>query len=198
MPDSVAREFHDTDRFTVRRRLGSGGFGTVYEVYDNERSSVVALKALRRADPHTIYRFKHEFRNLADIVHPNLATLYELISEDEQWFLTMELVRGVDFLEYVRGSQAPPRSTTVAPASLADIEPTRWDWNRSSNDDDAVSRSHRPAHVAPARIDNLRTALRQLAEGIHTLHQHGILHCDIKPSNVLVSEEGRVVLLDFG
>src|SRR5438105_975840 len=106
MADRVAREFHGTDRFIVRRRLGSGGFGTVYEVYDNERSSIVALKELRRADPTTIYRFKHEFRNLADIVHPNLATLYELISEGDRWFLTMELIRGVDFLEYVRGSRA--------------------------------------------------------------------------------------------
>ena len=44
----------------------------------------------------------------------------------------------------------------------------------------------------------MRAALIQLAEGIHALHAAGKLHRDIKPTNVLVARDGRVVLLDFG
>jgi serine/threonine protein kinase len=52
--------------------------------------------------------------------------------------------------------------------------------------------------LTPAGIKRLRNALAQLADGIHYLHTSGKLHRDIKPGNVLVTPEGRVVLLDFG
>ena len=157
-----AESFHGTARFELRRCLGAGGFGVVYEAYDREHDGIVALKTLQQLGAGALYRFKREFRALADIDHPNLITLYELSADGEHWFFTMELVEGVNFLSYVR-----PEGHGAEPLSKPDM-------------------------------DRLRDAFRQLAEGVRALHQAGKLHCDLKPSNVLVERSGRVVILDFG
>src|SRR6266550_4886952 len=99
---SATSDFIGTERFKIRRRLGSGGMGVVYEAHDRETDKVLALKALTRTEAADIFRFKREFRALADVSHPNLVSLYEFMSDGRFWFFTMELVRGVTFIEYVR------------------------------------------------------------------------------------------------
>lgn len=147
--------FEGTTRFEVRRKLGAGGFGDVYEAFDRVLQQRVALKVLRQFTMAAIYRFKREFRAVERLSHPNVGQIYELLYDSEHgcWLLVMELVHGVDFLDHLA------RSSSGAA---------------------------------------LRSAFGQLAAGIQVLHEAGILHCDIKPSNVLVTQEGRVVLLDFG
>ena len=131
--------------------------GSVYEVFDREAQRSIALKTLQQANPASVYRFKQEFRTLADVQHPNLVHLYEFVADESgDVFFTMELVRGTHFLKYARDAHGQ------------------------------------------ADYDRVRHALRQLVEGVQALHSAGKLHRDIKPSNVLVTAEGRVVILDFG
>ncbi len=207
-----AKEFVGTSRFTLLRRVGTGGMGVVYEAHDRHQDRIVALKTLTLAEASHIYRFKREFRTLADVSHPNLVTLYELMSDGDDWFFTMELVNGVTFINYVRpdvlGAPATdvdntlpvPRENLMKSAdSEADTE--IFDSSHVSLDEDEL---HAPGDESMAAANyvldenRLRAALRQLAEGVNRLHELGKLHRDIKPSNVLVTEEGRVVILDFG
>jgi eukaryotic-like serine/threonine-protein kinase len=207
-----AKEFVGTSRFTLRRRLGTGGMGVVYEAHDRETDRTVALKTLTLAEPSHIYRFKREFRTLADVSHPNLVTLYELMSDGDDWFFTMELIDGVTFINYVR-----PDTIGTAAADVENTLPVPRAHSMKSSDSEADTEIFDSSHISlneddrPPDTDEsmaaanfvldearLRAALRQLAEGVNRLHELGKLHRDIKPSNVLVTNDGRVVILDFG
>jgi serine/threonine protein kinase len=176
-------------RFTLVRRLGTGGMGVVYEAYDRQRGELVALKTMKRVDPSALVRFKQEFRSLSDITHPNLVNLYELFAVEDRWFFTMELVEGCNFLTYVKNQRTDARAREGSEPVTDDgsagvpLPVPRQDWALDQPSFDET---------------RLRDALRQLAEGVSALHQSGKLHRDIKPPNVLVTLEGRVVLLDFG
>jgi serine/threonine protein kinase len=102
LPPLPGEDFSGTGRFTVLRRLGAGGMGVVYEAQDLARNEIVALKTLRHASPLGVYRLKQEFRSLAGVAHPNLVCLYDLIVEAGECFFTMELVKGVSIVDYIR------------------------------------------------------------------------------------------------
>lgn len=188
--------FSPPERFSLVRRLGAGGMGVVYEALDQVRGVRVALKTLQRADPVLLYSLKQEFRSLAEITHSNLAGLYELICHVDQWFIVMEFVPGQHFLDYVwyghDASLDEHGETSPLTATLAYVSPSEF------------SAGSVPALCPITLLTNahqtrrLSDALVQLAAGVSALHTAGKLHRDIKPSNVLVTPEGRVVLLDFG
>jgi hypothetical protein len=147
--------------------------GSVHLVHDEQLGIEVALKTLKLSSGTDLYRFKREFRALADVKHPNLVTLYELIAEGPLWFFTMEYVAGVPFDRFVLGPQATHNTQ-------AGESPT------------AVQES------AQATSDRILQSVQQLCVGVHAMHEAGCIHRDLKPSNVLVTEQGRVVILDFG
>jgi hypothetical protein len=207
-------EFAGTSRFRPVGCLGAGGMGVVYEAVDEERQEHVALKTLRRQDAEALARFKSEFRSLSGLRHPNLVRLDELFEEGGQWFFTMELVPGVDFVEYIRGaSRSGPRVTVdLGAPSARDVVAATVTAELPCAEGERMPRQRAEAAPEPAACAptapaqslgdydevRLRSALAQLARGLHALHRIGKIHRDVKPANVRVTPEGRVVLLDFG
>lgn len=163
--------------YRVIDELGRGAFGVVYRTHDEKAGHDVALKTLIRVDPAGLKSFKAEFRSLADIAHPNIATLYDLLSDGDTWCFTMEMLDAVEFHEYVWSAFACRDDGDPPPLLQMAAEGTR---------------------LTPDVTGRLCDALKQLAFGLDALHSAGMLHRDIKHSNVLVTREGRVVLVDFG
>ncbi|HEX7838877.1 MAG TPA: protein kinase, partial [Kofleriaceae bacterium] len=179
------------DRYQVVRRIGAGGMGVVYEADDVERGQKVALKTITNPDVEKVYQLKREFRALADLSHPNLVALYDLVVAANSCFFTMELLDGVDLLTYLWGRKVED-PTEVMDTTLTPIPPG---FDAGGSDGDTTMSSPRPT---PCDIDKLRRALPQLARGLHALHAAGKIHRDVKPSNIQVTSDDRVVLLDFG
>jgi hypothetical protein len=171
------------ERFTIRAKLGEGGMGVVYQAFDAQRGDDVALKTLRTVNASGLMLFKNEFRSLVDLSHPNLIELYELFSQEGSYFFTMELLRGHELLHFIAG----PSSTGAGSSNQLHTIPEAQ-YNTEFTQES----------TQPLQEEKLRDIFRQLAMGLYALHCAGKIHRDIKPSNAMVTNEGRVVLMDFG
>ncbi|HEY5945314.1 MAG TPA: protein kinase, partial [Kofleriaceae bacterium] len=109
-----SREFSGTDRFQLLRQIGMGGMGVVYEALDRESGERVALKTLRNVDGNAILLLKQEFRALGGLHHPNLIRLGELFESRGDWFFTMELIKGVDLMSWLREGDSQRLRDTLA------------------------------------------------------------------------------------
>ena len=187
-PSSVLRAVVTPDRFEMRGELGAGVTGTVWRAYDRVRQSEVALKSFHHQfTPDQLLRFKEEFRAVVDVRHPNIVRLHELFEVDGRLLLSMELIDGIDFLSWVwshDGSAGKKLGTDRDEGGFALDETTK------ETDFLALGPT-----LDQAR---LRDATTQLLAGITAMHAAHTVHRNIKPSNVLITKDGRVVLCDIG
>ena len=157
-----------TQRYTVKRTLGSGGMGEIQLVHDAIVGRDVALKQLRsvavRLNPRARGRFDHEARLQGQLEHPAIVPVYDIgVRPDGLPFFTMKRVRG---------------------DTLTDII------------ERLVKRD--PATVQRYTRRRLLSAWSQVCLAAQYAHERGVVHRDIKPGNIMLGQYGEVYLLDWG
>ena len=160
-------------RFAIQRELGRGQFGVVYLAHDRERGETVALKLVERRVVKGIgvERLRREFEISSALRHEHLSRHYELIDDNGDALITMELVEGRDFVEYVRRDLTKEERSRGTP----EFSP-----------------------CPPEGVTRLRAALPQLVAAVAAMHDAGLVHRDLQPANIQVTYQGRVVVLDYG
>jgi tetratricopeptide (TPR) repeat protein/predicted Ser/Thr protein kinase len=90
------------DRYVVLEELGTGGMGVVYAAYDPELHRKVALKLLRSSRQSEANRLLREAQAMAQLSHPNVITIYEVGTFEDQIFIAMEFVEGATMRDWLR------------------------------------------------------------------------------------------------
>jgi serine/threonine protein kinase len=171
-------------RFVVERRLGAGAFGVVYAARDRRTGRLIALKVLRDVGETAARRLQREFAVLAELRHASLVRLHELFHDEGQWFFTMDLVRGKDFVSFVRADAEPGITGGRGRLPMAFGQP--------------IHEASAYSMCTPSGLDRLRRLLGQLGGALEVLHGAGLVHRDLRPENVRVTPDGRLVVLDYG
>jgi len=161
---SRAEQIKAVGRYQIRRVLGRGASGIVFQAYDPKFDRDVALKVIRVEEPagseaagsEAAERFERDARIAAQLRHPHIVPLHETGEEAGRRYIDMELIRGETLETLLQRTGGP------------------LDFRRAAE------------------------LVYRLALALGYAHQTGIVHRDVKPSNILIDEHGEPQLTDFG
>ena len=95
-------------RYELRARIGRGSAGAVYQAWDPQLRRVVALKVLEAIPtPSNVERFAREARAMAQLRHPYVVSVYELLDDGDRHAIAMELVEGGTFARALSARTMP-------------------------------------------------------------------------------------------
>jgi serine/threonine protein kinase len=143
--------------YKIIEKLGEGGMGVVYLAEDTKLDRKVAIKFLPQqisSNSEERERFKIEAKAAASLNHPNIATIHAIEEVNNQMFLVMEYIDGIELKEKI---------------SNGNIE-----------------------------ADEVIRIASQIAEGLSAAHNKGIVHRDIKSSNIMITRDAKAKIMDFG
>lgn len=162
--------------YELLRQIGRGGMGVVYEARQISLNRTVALKMILGGDlasSSAVRRFQIEAEAAAKLDHPNIVAIHEFGEREGLPFFSMQRIEGTSL------------DRELAALALPSMGGNTGEKNANKT----------AARQAQVRIAKL---VATLARALHYAHEQGIIHCDVKPSNVLIDSHGQPHITDFG
>ena len=160
-PDTKTPRPTKIAKYEIKRRIGRGSMGVVYEAFDPFVQRTVAIKVAHPQegkDPKVTQKvsaaFFSEVYSAGRMHHPSVVSVYDAGQENDYNYIVMEYVDGFTLQEYVTGGK------TLTPNEVVDV-------------------------------------MYQCAKGLDYVHRQGVIHRDLKPGNIMLSNEGEVKIMDF-
>ena len=192
-------------RYHLLEVVGRGGMAEVWRARDNS-GAVVAIKILRGgidASEHALRRLKREAEIMQRLAHPHVCGIREIGFHDGVTFIAMEFVEGATLsavLAAVGDSVSGPGSLSDVsgdlPSVIARAARARPGTAAPADEPATVERPKPTASTLP--VQQSLAILIQVCAAIHYAHEHGVLHRDLKPGNILIRANGEPVVTDFG
>lgn len=168
--------------YEILRELGRGGMGTVYLAQHEALGREVAIKVLPQSlalSPRSKRRFLDEARTLGRLRHENIVHIHRIVDAGEMLAFEMEYVEGgslQSLLNALRAQERRPDATDL----------------RAALGEKAVALGARSA------VEYFVKLGIAIARALAEVHGKGLVHRDVKPSNILLRPDGTPVLADFG
>ena len=204
--------------------LGRGGMGVVFRARHAQTGQEVALKTLAEPQALLILSLRREIQTLKRLTHPGVVRILDSgVREGVPW-MALELLRGLTLGEHIEFASSSHQGETLGLSLAQDSQSTLRMWATTlattlstttlSMTTLATATAHASAPLAPvasaergvARLKGPLSAhqrdmlgwVGQVCRALAYLHGEGVVHCDVKPDNILITEDGRAVLMDFG
>ena len=193
-------------RYHLLEVVGRGGMAEVWRARDNS-GAVVAIKILRGgidASDHSLRRLKREAEIMQRLSHRHVCGIREIGFHDGVTFIAMEFVEGATLsavLSAAGDSTSLPTAGADVSAGLPSViaRASRMRPGTAARDESAtVARPKPRAEAATLPVQQSLAILIQVCAAIHYAHEHGVLHRDLKPGNILIRPNGEPVVTDFG
>lgn len=157
------------NRYRIVRLLGKGGFGAVYRSWDLNLNRPCALKENLDTSPDSVRQFQREAQMLSMLNHPNLPRVFDhFFVTGQGQYLVMDFIEGKDLETILLEAKSQPQQSAATSVALAENQVLPW--------------------------------IIQVTEALIYLHHQNppVIHRDVKPKNIILTSEGRAILVDFG
>jgi serine/threonine protein kinase len=213
----------DIPGYEIRRIIGRGGMGIVYEAVQEKLGRRVALKLLPSvvgsANRNLVQRFRKEATAASKLHHSSIVPIYDFGEARDGYFYAMELLDG-EPLSVIIKRAANLETRLISPTDIAalvgvgDADQSHADpgfvaaldpnQNKHAGLDvpsaNVVHSSHSRSSSGRSRLYYSQVAkwIADVGDALHYAHLKQLIHRDVKPSNIMICRDGRVVLVDFG